>query len=344
MARRRKREFWFMGPERHGKGWRVRMVDRDGAKTSFTSATKEEAEQVRRSLEREMVSSGELSIGDAISKYCEYLVKVKGNKRGSVDTTNARLLSFFGDLQSPISRLTEANCLARYVALQERGAAVDTHRNTLNQTKTFLNWCVIRKQLPRNPLKNIKGEGKRKHGKPQLRIDEARKWTEKAIELAAKGEAGAVAALVALFLGFRASEIINCQVRDLDNKGRMLWISDAKTEAGKRNVEIPAFMSKYMVEQARRKLPHAQLFVGDRHWVRRWVKKICELAEVPPVTAHGMRGLHSTLAVESGTTSHVVAASLGHESITTTLRSYAKSGSAEKAKQKKVVKMIKGGK
>ena len=38
------------------------------------------------------------------------------------------------------------------------------------------------------------------------------------------------------------------------------------------------------------------------------------------VTAHGMRGLHSTLAMEAGVTGHVVAASLGHERVTTTVQ------------------------
>jgi site-specific recombinase XerD len=42
------------------------------------------------------------------------------------------------------------------------------------------------------------------------------------------------------------------------------------------------------------------------------------------VTAHGMRGLHWTLAVENGVSAHVVAASLGHESSATTIQSYVK--------------------
>ncbi|HXJ21806.1 MAG TPA: hypothetical protein VMT03_16395 [Polyangia bacterium] len=43
---------------------------------------------------------------------------------------------------------------------------------------------------------------------------------------------------------------------------------------------------------------------------------ICELAKVPVVCAHSMRGLHSTLAMDAVVTGHVVAASLGHESRT----------------------------
>ena len=48
--------------------------------------------------------------------------------------------------------------------------------------------------------------------------------------------------------------------------------------------------------------------------------KICKAVGVPRVTAHGMRGLHGTLAVDTGISAHAVAA-LGHESVTTTLQS-----------------------
>ena len=34
--------------------------------------------------------------------------------------------------------------------------------------------------------------GKRRHGKPQLRVDEARRWQAKALQLAEEGEGGAV--------------------------------------------------------------------------------------------------------------------------------------------------------
>jgi hypothetical protein len=56
-----------------------------------------------------------------------------------------------------------------------------------------------------------------------------------------------------------------------------------------------------------------------------------------------MRGLHSTLAVEAGTTPHVVAASLGHESTSVTLRSYVAPGSAEQAKARRVLTVLNGG-
>lgn len=62
------------------------------------------------------------------------------------------------------------------------------------------------------------------------------------------------------------------------------------------------------------------------------------------VTAHGMRGLHGTLAVETGISAHAVAAALGHESVTTTLQSYAQAGAGTSARQEKVLSVLGGGK
>jgi integrase len=46
---------------------------------------------------------------------------------------------------------------------------------------------------------------------------------------------------------------------------------------------------------------------------------VYEPGEDVNVTAHGMRGLHSTLAIEAGMTGAVVAASLGHEHVSATI-------------------------
>ena len=81
-----------------------------------------------------------------------------------------------------------------------------------------------------------------------------------------------------------------------------------------------------------------------RDWPRRWVQKICKAAGVPEVSAHGMRGLHGTLAVDSGITSHAVASALGHESFKTTAESYAQREAVAGAQQKRVLGVLSGGK
>jgi hypothetical protein len=56
-----------------------------------------------------------------------------------------------------------------------------------------------------------------------------------------------------------------------------------------------------------------------------------------------MRGLHSTLAMDAGVTGHVVAASLGHERVSTTVQSYAKAEAVEGARQRRALKVLAGG-
>jgi hypothetical protein len=56
-----------------------------------------------------------------------------------------------------------------------------------------------------------------------------------------------------------------------------------------------------------------------------------------------MRVLHSPLAMEGGVTGHVVAASLGHESVSTTMQSYAKPEAVVGAQQRRALKVLAGG-
>jgi integrase len=142
----------------------------------------------------------------------------------------------------------------------------------------------------------------------------------------------------------RASEIISRVVRDLDDEGRLLWIPETKTEAGKRTLPVPEFLQPYLRRIAEGKGPQDLLF--GRHWrdgPREWVQRICKAAKVPQVTAHGMRGLHGTLAVESGATTHIVAQALGHESETTSRERYISREAITSADQRRVLRVLAGG-
>jgi hypothetical protein len=55
-----------------------------------------------------------------------------------------------------------------------------------------------------------------------------------------------------------------------------------------------------------------------------------------------MRGLHGTLAVDSGITSHAVTAALGHEAFRTTVESYAQRDAVTSAQQKRVLGVLAG--
>lgn len=344
MARRRGGER-VLGPyeERNGQ-WRIVVVGVGGDRVGRFFATEREAKTARRLAERKLAEVASFSLKEAIEAYEMHLREEKKNKPGSVRDTVYRLRAFFPVDDELVAGLTPAKCQRLYDELRVRPTktgrpfADDSALNILAEAKTFGAWCVSKKWLASNPLAEVRGVGSRRHGKPQLRIDEARRWMEVAHSLAAKGEGGAVAAMLTLVLGMRSTETVSRVVRDVDDGGRLLWIPASKTPAGRRTLEVPAFLQEHLLRLTEGKASTDLLFGQHwRDWPRHWVKRICRLAKVPEVTAHGMRGLHSTLAVESGVTPHAVAASLGHESIKTTYRSYARPEAVVKARQRRVV-------
>lgn len=120
-------------------------------------------------------------------------------------------------------------------------------------------------------------------------------------------------------------------------------LPDSKTEGGRRRLQVPEVLRTHLLALAKGKRPEDLLFGRHwRDWPREWVHRICKAAKVPVVTAHGMRGLHGTLAVETGLSAHAVAAALGHESVTTTLQSYAEAGAGAAARQQRVLTVLEG--
>ncbi len=285
-----------------------------------------------------------------MTSYASYMKEEKGNRATSVSTTRARLESFFIDLEQPVNGLTRASCERLYLDLTKRPtrlgipAAVDTHRNTLAQAKTFLGWCVKKKYIAASPLDAVEGQGRRRHGKAQLRVDESRKWLARAIKLADAGDVGAITAMMSLLMGLRASEIIERTVRDLDDEGRLLWVTKSKTAHGVRKLAVPDVLQPYLLRLAKGQPPEARLFGSRwRDFVRKSVQRVCRLAKVPEIAAHGMRGTHSTLAVEAGSTGNVVAASLGHGSPTVTFTSYVAPGTKESVASRRAFEVLEGG-
>jgi integrase len=73
------------------------------------------------------------------------------------------------------------------------------------------------------------------------------------------------------------------------------------------------------------------------------VRLICNDVQVPKVTAHGMRGLHSTLTLDAEETAPVVAATLVHESAkTTTPGHYAAFEAGSAARQDRALEALEG--
>jgi integrase len=156
----------------------------------------------------------------------------------------------------------------------------------------------------------------------------------------------------------RASEIVSRRVADLDEEHEpadLLWIPCAKTPAGRRTIEVPAELRPLLAALAKDKAPERHIFECSRphevaehkphgrDWIIDQVHRICDLAEVPQVTAHAMRGLLATLTAERGLAGHLIAATLGHEDERTTMHAYAAPGSAKIGALRRGLVVLNGG-
>ena len=363
MARSRAKEFWIGDVRQHGRKWRFQITS--GGEAGYrTYETEEEARTAKRTYEKELLNV-EKGIQEAMDEYELHLRDINGRgvKPITRATTINRLSNFFPNRSISLRSLTEQKCESLYETIKV-GKAVDTHRNTLSEAKTFLNYCVKKKWLAKNPLADVMGCGLRNKQKEKLTVDEAKKWDHQAVvlcdyfsansqvvrypqdrSLEAMGLDKPLAALTALYLGYRVSEIVDREVRDLDQDGTVLNVPRAKTKRGERNQQIPQFLRPYFAVLAKNKLPRAKLFACSRFSVLQCVKRICRMADVPLTTVHGMRGLFSTLAIRGGALSEVVAREMGHENFSeTTAQHYVEPGTSEYAQQQRVVAILKGGK
>ena len=87
---------------------------------------------------------------------------------------------------------------------------------------------------------------------------------------------------------------------------------------------------------------------GTHHWIPKVVQtKSAEFFSVADVSYARKERLRKsvakTLALEHGASAHVVASSLGHESFSTTVESYARPEALEGARQKRVMTVLDGG-
>lgn len=371
------------GPYEHRPGtWRVVFVDGRGRRAAESFAGEGAAERARAAVEKLRAALEGLTVRDAIT---EYLEDMRGRelRESTVESTGHRLRTFFGVTEAHsgglLTQLTAARCRAlledtatrkrtvlvrgghqgqRIVGRREVVAprSVTYRSGMLAEAGTFARWCVGRGYLRAGkdgatPVDGLEVKGRRRRGKAQLRIDEARTFAGHCLEAAAGGDLAGLAAALCLLLGCRASEVTDRLVRDVDDDARILWIPDAKTEAGRRRLEVPdvvrELLAGALVEEIggsrRRRDPAARIFPADRHWLLHHVRRLCGEARVPAICTQSLRGLHSTLATEAGVTAHAIASSLGHTSTVIQQRHYTAPATTERAKQGRAFKVLAGG-
>jgi len=343
------------GPYPARSGFRLVVLE-GKARKSLVVSSLAEAEKLRRELQAELVQSADRSVGEALSEYVDYLHLCRGATTAQpIARAIARFLgesTALGSItQQRAARLYEAET-RRIVGRTGRPASAASHRTVLGQCKRFYAWASERGYVAQNPFAPVKPVGRPRAGKAQLRIDEARRFVALAVAKAEGGDRAALAALLALLLGMRASEVLQRVARDLDDEGRVLWITRGKTDNARRRLTVPEVLRPLLGGLARGKAPDELLFGASPSgagkpltdaWLWGHVQRLCDEAGVPRVSTHSLRGLHSTLALEAGATASAVAAALGHGSFQITAKHYAAPGTIERVRSQVVEQALGGG-
>lgn len=295
--------------------------------------TFEEATLLKAELERFLIDQPPLSIGTALEEFIE-VKRQQGLRENTIKhlTTSLRL---FLPVERALDRLTSEQAQRLYEKEQQRitrsgrPVSMATQHMVLCWAKSFFRWTVERGYLSASPFDKVKRVGLAKAGKPQLRLDEARKLKALLEQRAEDGDKVALALLMQLLLGLRSGEVLSRLVRDLDDDGRILLIPAGKTPNARRRLKIPDPLRPLLLRHVEGKPLEHWLFASSRGqpyvrsclWTRLHV--FCKQAGLPRVCPHSLRGLHSTLALEAGMTGDAVASALGHSSFRITARHYA---------------------
>lgn len=339
---RRREGARILGPYNEAGQWRIVCIDEERNRSALTYDSEVAAKRAAERLRSELEKTASKTVSEVLQHY-EMAMRAKGNKPNSANETLRRLRRFFADGELPIKAITAKMCEEKYKELINE-LAVDSHRSILTHARTFTKWAVKERFLSQDPLVNVLPVGKKKKGKPQLRVDEARLWLAKALELAPDHD-GAIAAAMTLLLGLRATEITQRLVRDIDDAGQVVWITSSKTEAGKRMMLIPEILRPHLIRLASGR-PKEELLFGRhlRDWPKFWVRRICQLAGVPVVSAHAMRGLYGTMGTLNGHDRRLqeLSKQLGHANTRITKMHYIAPGVEEIAQQKASVSLLLG--
>lgn len=353
------------------RSYRVVRVDDRGARSSCSFTGADALERATAYVTKERQALAGRKVSEAIASYLDEL-RERGNRPSGIESTEHRLRTFF-QIGTGNGGLLTAITAARAMALLEdakvrrrevwiRGGrmkrkkigrrTVETPRSVtyragmLAEAQSFWTWCGEQGWLDktqRDALDGLKVKGRRKRGKPQMRVEDVPTWERVALAEADKGNVRAFAAVLTFYLGDRSGETLELTAGDVDRGGREVLIARSKTEAGEgRRVEVPEHLRDRLVALRAGRPLDAPLFPGiNTDMLCREVRRLCKLAGVRSMTTQGLRGLHATIAREIGMSGAAIARQLGHaDSGQTADAHYAAPGARQRGDARRVAATI----
>lgn len=312
------------GPYRHRAGYRFRVTESPGVYAwAPSAATEAEARDLAEAYAQGIAARQALTVAGLIERYAQHL-RDAGNKPLSVRTAEHQLARLAPLLHLQASALTQQRAKAHHQNLARSFSAATQHA-TLRRIKALWAWALEEGLTRSSPWQALRPIGRARRGKPQLTLDEARQLSQAA---ARRKDDGGLAVLLALHLGLRNGEICALCVRDADLSGALLRVQDAKTQAGRRALDVPDFLRHALRSRCHRP-GNAPLLLNawgqrpTKNWLAHALTDLCAAAGVPRVVPHSLRGLYASLHYADGVDPNLTARKLGHRSPKVTQAHYA---------------------
>lgn len=303
-----------LGPYRNGVSWRV-VVLRGTVRQARIAPTYEQAQALIRALRAELAVPPPRPLSAALRDYRAYLRSERNLQPRTVELTLRQLGAFLSDPAAPLAAVTPqaARRLARFTHPSARRIRhrkrPGVQRAVLAKVRSFYAWTVERGDLRHNPFDGVQPRGLIGTGQAPLPLAAARRFAAVALDCAAGGDFGAVAALLVLGMGLRSSQILPLRVGDIDAAGQRLRVVGGR-EAW---LPIPALLWPPMQALVQDRAPTDLLFgAGRRGEVRptnflwRTVARLCTAAKVAQTSPRSLRALHRILARTPAPSSHQI--------------------------------------
>ncbi|MDF1521999.1 MAG: site-specific integrase [Trueperaceae bacterium] len=319
------------------------------------ASTEDQAEQIRLDLAYRH-SRGDLALGDATTFRVAAMRWLRVKESSVQPQTHhsyrhlleKHTLPYIGEI--PLRKLAHANVEDLMVSLDREKVGRRTRKLVLWLARRVVGYCVDNGLLDRSPVRSV--DLPRRTGPSPRRAwtaDEARRFLE-----AATGDRLHLAFYLMLLLGLRRGELLGLSWSSIDlehaalnisqslrkSPGGGLEIADPKTESSRRRIHLPSD-AIVLLANHREHQNEERRFAGDA-WrddhdlvfrtslgtpihpdnLKRSLKRICLVADVPVIRIHDLRHTHASLALQWGLDDKVLSERLGHTDVSFTRRVY----------------------
>ncbi len=333
----------FVKKTKHGVCYQVKWRRLDGTQTSKTFRTLREAKDYQRNIENEKSRGTLPDDRRAKVKFGEFAQEVFATLEHGPSTVLRRdgimqkhIGPVFGDL--PISQIHRGQIVQTIKKWTDEGLAPRSIFNHLNVMRPVFVEAMHQNIIVRNPMEGVKRPKAKEVRRSPLTPEQCQALLE-AIDPRYE-----YAIHFVLATGVRWSEFANMKIRDFKPFSNTVVVTDSKTAAGIRELlldpEDTLRISRHIADTGRNGADaDSPLFTSPdgrglhySNFRRRVFQPACVKAGLVGVTFHDLRRTHATMLVAEGHDAKVVQERMGHLSISTTLKYYAKATTHGKMK------------